>query len=443
METEKILKWHNEHAWQPFTQMKLAGDPLIVERAQGVYLYTNDGRAIIDAIGSWWVNIHGHARAELVEAAASQLGKLEHVMYAAFTHEPAVLLSRKLAGLTGMALPRVFFSDNGSTAVEVALKMAFQYFHNQGRKGKTEILTLAGGYHGDTAGTMSVGGRLEFHKLYEPFLFPVTTIPCPQISYKDLQNPECHPELYRNALAQAGEIIAARHERSAALILEPILQGAAGMVMHAPYFLRELRKLCTEFDILLIADEVFTGFGRTGSMFACEKAGIWPDLLCLSKALTGGFFPLAATLATEQIYQAFYSDNRMHTFFHGHSMTANPVGCAIALRSLELLEKMDTTLKNLELGHREGLLRVEEALADHIVETRQCGTVAAVELREQHAYSGDFAPRMIQASLGRGVSLRPLGNVVYLTPPYIINPGELERVYDVLVDSIREVIQEK
>jgi len=438
MNSEALLDYHHRHAWQPFTQMKLAGDPLLVDHARGVYLYTKDGRAIIDAIGSWWVNIHGHACPELVDAACTQLGRLEHVMYAAFSHEPAINLSRKLAELTGLELPRVFFSDNGSTAVEVALKIAFQYFYNQGRRGKTEILSLAGGYHGDTIGTMSVGGRLEFHKLYEPFLFPVTHIPCPRLSWEDLQNADRHPELYGPALQEVRAIFAARHGSSAALILEPLLQGAAGMVMHAPYFLRELRGLCDEFEVLLIADEVFTGFGRTGSMFACDQAGIRPDLLCLSKALTGGFYPLAATLATERIYEAFHSNDRMHTFFHGHSMTGNPAGCAIALRSIELLEKMTAQLQAVEQCHREGLDHVRAELQSLVKEARHLGTVAAVELNIPPAYSGEFAPRMIRASLNRGVSLRPLGNVVYVTPPYIIKADELRKVYEALVGAVRD-----
>ena len=486
MNTETLLECHRRHAWQPFTQMKLTPDPIVIERARGVYLYASDGREIIDAVGSWWVCVHGHNHPYINEAIIAQLEKIEHVMYSGFTHEPAALLGKRLAETTGGALPRVFFSDNGSTAVEIGLKMAFQYFTNQGRPEKKEIVTLEGGYHGDTIGTMSVGARSVFHAMYAPLLFPVHHAKTPRCRFADWRPDAAAPDAsdananeranananeragananerantnerasdsaraiaveraLESAVADLRRIFESRGESICAFILEPLIQGAGGMNFYPPEYLRAARALCDKYDIFLIADEVFTGCGRTGSFHACRQAGIWPDICALSKGLSAGYTAFAATLASEKVFQGFYSDNRLHTFFHGHSMTANPLGCAAAGASLDLLESEERLADGarLERLHRRFARDLEcGALGGRIRETRALGTVAAIELDLDEGYVGEFGWRFWQNAIARGALLRPLGRVIYLTPPYVISEEELARVYDILEKTALELL---
>lgn len=404
------------HLWHPYTQAQTAPAPLPIVRGEGVYLYTEDGRRILDGISSWWVNIHGHSHPALNAALAAQAGRLEHVMFAGCTHPPAVELAERLVALVPQGLTRVFYSDNGSTAVEVALKMAWQYWRNRGEP-RTAFVGLHGAYHGDTVGAMSVSGASVFTAAFEPLLFPMARVGSADALEQYLQ-------AHRGAVA--------------AVIVEPMIQGAGGMIMWPASFLAACRRLCDEYDTLLIADEVFTGFGRTGKMFACEHAAISPDIICLSKALTAGYLPLGATVATERIYEAFLSDDRSKTFFHGHSFTANPLACAVAIASLDLFADgavLDRVVR-LERQMRDGLAPL--ASLPRATDVRVMGGVAAVELRTgAGGYLDGIGPRLAAAFLERGLLLRPLGNVLYLMPPYVITDEEVEWALGQMVEVIR------
>lgn len=440
---EQILKYHHAHAWQPFTQMKLVGDPLIVERAEGVHLFTPDGQDVIDAVGSWWVSIFGHNHPDIKKAVVSQLDRLDQVMYASITHEGAANLSARLAAKTNQNLPRVFFSDNGSTAVEIALKMAFQANVNLSRPEKRGFIALSKGYHGDTVGTMSVGAREVFHAVYEPLLYPCFLVRQPVLPFVDYHNESSFEKHLSAAIDDVHRVMKENPGRICAFILEPLIQGAGGMNFYPPYYLRKIRELCDEFDIALVADEVFTGCGRTGSFFAFEKAGVWPDLIALSKGLSAGVVPFAATLASEKIYQAFYSDDRSKTFFHGHSMTGSPIGCAAALASLDLYDAgaFPQKLLHLEKNHETHLRQIASGpLAKRIREIRYLGSVAALELSIPDGYTGNFSPVFLKKCLENGALLRPLGNVIYLTPPYTITPAELAKVYEIIEKVLHEML---
>jgi adenosylmethionine-8-amino-7-oxononanoate aminotransferase len=421
--------------WHPFTQEALDPAPMRIERGEGAYLYTSDGRKILDAISSWWVNIHGHSQPRIAAAIAEQARKLEHVIFAGFTHEPAEELSRRLVRVLPPGLEHVFFSDDGSTAVEVALKMALQYWQNIGQPGKSRFIALEHAYHGDTAGAMSVGADSGFVTAFSAMRFPVWRAPsaycyrCPVGKNRATCEIDC-----LNPLAR---LLEEKHSEIAAVIAEPLLQGAGGMIVHPVEFLRGLRELTSKYDVLLIADEVLTGFGRCGRMFACELAGISPDLICLSKGLTGGFLPLAATVATSPIYESFGSADRSRTFFHGHSYTANPLGCAAAIASLQIFESEPVfeRIAAIEKVHRERapLLREHPAVGD----VRIIGTVAAIELRDDDpGYFSSVRPFLYDFYLQRGVLLRPLGNVVYVLPPYVVTEQELHGIYDVIAESL-------
>lgn len=421
--------------WHPFTQEALDPAPLRIERGEGAYLYTSDGRKILDAISSWWVNIHGHSHPRIAAAIAEQARTLEHVIFAGFTHEPAEELSRRLLRVLPAGLEHVFFSDDGSTAVEVALKMALQYWRNVGQPGKTRFIALEHAYHGDTAGAMSVGADSGFVDAFGAMRFPVLRAPsaycyrCPVGKTRASCEIDCLEPLAR-LLEQHGNEVAA-------VIAEPLLQGAGGMIVHPVEFLRGLRELASQYGVLLIADEVLTGFGRCGRMFACELAGISPDIICLSKGLTGGFLPMAATVATRAIHESFCSPDRSRTFFHGHSYTANPLGCAAGIASLEVFESEPVfeRIAAIEKVHRERapLLREHPAVGD----VRTIGAVAAIELRDDDpGYFSSLKPFLYDFYLQRGVLLRPLGNVVYILPPYVVTAEEVHRVYDVIAESL-------
>ncbi len=425
--------------WHPFTNAALDPPPLRVVRAEGVYLYTADGRKILDAVSSWWVNLHGHANPRIAAAIAEQARKMEHVVLAGFTHDAAEELAGRLRTWVRPELTHLFFSDDGSTAVEVALKLAVQYFSNQQRSEKSEIVALEHGYHGDTAGAMSVSDDSAFTDPFRSMRYPVHRVHsaychrCPV----GLKRETCHIE----CVQQIEALLAERADRIAAVIVEPLLQAAGGMIVHPVEFLQKIRAVCTRHEVLLIADEVLTGFGRTGKMFACDLAGIVPDLMCLSKGITGGFLPMGVTLCTDQVEAAFRSEDRKHTFYHGHSYTGNALACAAANASLQIFEdepvfdRIHTIAKvNAE---RLGQFRELHQVGD----TRQIGTIGAIELLAEDAgYLSAMRPKLYRFFLDRGVLLRPLGNVVYVLPPYVITPDELHRVYDVILEAIQTLL---
>jgi adenosylmethionine-8-amino-7-oxononanoate aminotransferase len=448
-----LIERDRVHLWHPYTQMKTAPDPLPIVRGEGVYLYTEDGRRLLDGISSWLVNIHGHAHPRLNQALIEQAKQLEHVVFAGCTHVPAVELAERLVALLPPGLTRVFYSDNGSTAVEVALKLAHQYWRNLGQGHRRGFITLHHAYHGDTVGAMSVSEESVFTDAFRPLLFEVTRADAPYC-YRcplGLERASCQIDCL-------GSLEAALQEHAVAgVLVEPMLQGAGGMVVWPSEFLAGVRRLCDRYGTLLIADEVLTGFGRTGRMFASEHGAVSPDIICLSKALTAGYLPLGATIATEKIFEAFFSDDRKKTFFHGHSFTANPLACAVALASLELFREHDVLgrVRRLESRLRAGLM----PLADlpNVGNVRVIGGVGIVELvgdtppsrpsatsagrrREPDTYLDGIGPRLAARFLDRGLLIRPLGQVVYFMPPYVITDDQvdwaLEQIAAVLSASL-------
>ncbi len=404
--------------WHPFTQHGL-GEPIpLVSRAEGAALYTANGRRIVDGISSWWVTTHGHCHPRIMAAIAEQARKLDQIIFAGWTHEPAEALARGLREIMPDELTRVFFSDSGSTSVEVALKMALGFRANRG-EARHRIVVMEHSYHGDTIGAMSVGARGVFNAAYAPLLFDVGRVPFPsepQVTYDALER-EC----------AAG---------AAAFIVEPLVLGAGGMLVYPPEVLAEMHRICAAYDTLFIADEVMTGWGRTGTLLACEQAGIVPDLLCLSKGLTGGAVPLAVTIASEAIWDAHYSADRSRTFFHSSSYTANPIACAAANANLAIWREEPVAERIAALS-----LRQEERLAGlsghpAIANPRRCGTITAMELGSGDAtYLSDLGPRLMAHFRQANVLLRPLGNTVYVMPPYCIEDADLDALYA----SIRKI----
>lgn len=425
--------------WHPFTNGALDPPPILVKRAEGAYLYTADGRKIVDAISSWWVNLHGHANPRIAAAIAEQAKTLEHVILAGFSHEAAEQLAARLGKWLPSDLRHLFFSDDGSTAVEVALKMAVQHFQNLGRPGKTEIVALAHGYHGDTAGAMSVSDQSPFTQPFQSMRYTVHRVHsaycyrCP-VGFK---RESCHIE----CVGQLEKLLEERGESIATVIVEPLLQGAGGMIVHPVEFLQKVRALCTKHDVLLIADEVLTGFGRTGKMFACDLANVKPDLMCVSKGITGGFLAMGVTLCTDRVERAFRSENRMHTFYHGHSYTGNALACAAANANLQIFddEPVFDRIAAIARIHAERLAQLRGM--HQVGEARQIGTMGAIELiAEDAGYLSALRPKLYGFFLERGVLLRPLGNVVYVLPPYVIEPEELHRVYDVILGAVQALL---
>ena len=430
------MNWH-PHLWHPTTQVSTSPPPLQVRRALGCELELADGRSLIDAISSWWVTLHGHGEPAIATAIARQAQELEQVIFANFSHAPAEELATRLSQLTG--LERLFFSDNGSTAVEVALKMAWQWWRNQDRCAdggtgveRRQLIAFSGAYHGDTFGAMAVGDRSLFTAAYEPLLFNVSRGAWPHTWWGD-------GEIEAKEAQALLDLEQALATPTAAVILEPLIQGASGLRMVRPEFLRAMAARVSAAGALLIADEVMTGFGRTGALFACQKAGIQPDLMALSKGLTGGFLPMGVTMASERIYQGFISDRPTDTFFHGHSFTANPLGCAAALASLDLLEQTPERFQQFEGRHRQLL----EHLGQHpgVHHQRCMGTVAAFEVDAGEAsYLNPIGLQIQRHCLEQGVYLRPLGNVVYLLPPLSISDQQLERCYGAISSAIKALL---
>jgi len=413
--------------WHPFTQHGLGIPEIKIARAEGTYLYTDDGRAIIDAISSWWVNLHGHGHPHIARAIAEQAAKLDQVIFAGFTHEPAERLAAKLLGIAPRGLEHVFFSDSGSTAVEVAIKMAVGAWHNRGHK-RRGVIALEHAYHGDMFGAMSVGQRGLFNAAYEKMLFDVSYLPFPARGVE------------HHTIDALERLLKSQPNHFAALIVEPLVLGAGGMRMYAPQLLADLAALCRHHNVFLIADEVMTGFGRTGAMFACEQAGVTPDLMCLSKGLTGGFLPMGATLASRTIYDAFYSTDRAKTFFHSTSYTGNAIACAAAVASLEIWERETVAARIAAIAkhHTQALARFRSR--PHVKDARACGTIAAIELEvPDGGYFAELGPKLNRIYLERDVLLRTLGNVVYVLPPYCTTLAELDRIYDVIDDSLAPI----
>lgn len=418
------LSLDQQHVWHPFTQAQTAAAVRPIARAEGAYLYTSDGQTILDAISSWWVTLHGHAHPHIAQAIALQANTLEQVIFAGFSHEPAARLSAELCRLTG--LQRVFFSDNGSSSVEVALKMALQYWQNQAQA-RPKILALAGGYHGDTFGAMAAGKASGFYGPFEDKLFEVNFLPCPHTWLQDPQ--QAKKEAL--ALQWLDDYLAQHGPQTAAFICEPLVQGASGMRMYSPAFLDAVLARLKAYGILVIFDEVMTGFGRTGTLFAAEQLQHQPDLMCLSKGLTAGFLPMAVTLCTEDIYNAFLGADFSRAFAHGHSFTANPLGCAAALASLELSQQTHS--------QRQYIQQAQQALIPQwqnhpkLQHARLCGTIAAVDLCNFGAYGSQSSLQLREFFLDKGILLRPLGEVVYILPPLCITTAELERVYQAVL----------
>ncbi|MEM7203624.1 MAG: adenosylmethionine--8-amino-7-oxononanoate transaminase [Planctomycetota bacterium] len=405
--------------WHPYTQHGVEPEPLAVAGAAGAWLELADGRRVLDAISSWWATLHGHAHPALVAAMTAQAARLDHVLFAGATHEPAVRLAEELLAVAPPGLQRVFYSDDGSTAVEVAIKMVLQAWAQRGEPARRVLIALDGAYHGDTFGAMAAGDPDPFFRDLQPLFFEVRRVPAVA-------------EALRGALADLGD-------RAAGFILEPLLQGAAGMRIMSVDFVRAARALCDEHGVPLIADEVMTGFGRTGAMFACERAGIAPDVLCLAKGLTGGMLPLAATLATEELFACFLHDERSRFFPHGHTFTANPIACAVALASLQLCRDHDVPGRLAAIGA--GLFVQLEDLRGHprVADLRHLGGMVGIDLRAPSGdagYLSQLAPWLRREALARDVLLRPLGNVLYALPPACVNDAEVAQ----LAAAMRELV---
>ncbi|WP_439367448.1 adenosylmethionine--8-amino-7-oxononanoate transaminase [Bradyrhizobium sp. DASA03005] len=401
--------------WHPFTQHALQGEMTRIARGEGAYLHAVDGRYIMDAISSWWVVTHGHCHPHIVSAIQEQAGKLNQIIFAGYTHEPAEELAAQLLQLTPPALEYVFFSDSGSTSVEVALKMALGYWNNIG-KPRTRIVVMQHSYHGDTVGAMSVGARGVFNAAYEPLLFDVTPIPFPA------------PGRERGTLSALYSVC--REEMPAALIVEPLILGAGGMLMYPAWVLREMKRICEDWGVLFIADEVMTGWGRTGTLFACEQADVTPDIACYSKGLTGGSLPLAVTLCRGDIFEAHYSNDRNLTFFHSSSYTANPLACAAAKANLDLWQNAHartrvSTLASMQ-EHAIRPFRADPRFAN----VRRTGTITALDLKTNDAgYLAGIGPKLQAFFKDRNLLLRPLGNTIYVMPPYCVTAAEIDQIY--------------
>lgn len=437
------------YIWHPCSQMKDYEEfpPIVIKRGEGIYLIDENGKRYIDAVSSWWVNLFGHANERISKALSDQAFQLEHAIFANFTHEPAILLAEKLVKLTPKGLSKVFFADNGSAAVEVALKMSFQYHMQSNKPKKTRFLALSDAYHGETLGALSVGSLGLYNEVFQPLL--LNTIRA--------QGPDC----YRCPFNQSRESCQAEcisfveeqfeqhHEELSAVILEPLIQAAAGMKMYPPIYLKKLRELCDRFEIHLIADEIAVGFGRTGTLFACEQAGITPDFMCLSKGITAGYLPLSVVLTTDEVYDAFYDDYQsMKAFLHSHSYTGNPLACRIAVEVMNIFEEEDVIEQNKEKSaFMEKLARDTFERHPYVGEYRQTGMVGAIELvknkETKEPFDSDLRVgyQIYKIALEKGVLLRPLGNVLYFMPPYIITKEQLQQLMTITFESIEQYFQ--
>lgn len=410
--------------WHPYTQMKTALPPVPIVRGKGACLYDENDNCYIDAVSSWWVNIHGHAHPYIARKVAEQLNELEHVIFAGFTHKPAVELAERLLAILPSNQQKAFYSDNGSTAVEVAIKMCLQYWHNHGIS-RTKILAFNNAYHGDTFGAMAVSGRSAFNAAFDNLLFEVEFIDTPNKS--NIESLKSHISNLKSELS--------------CFIFEPLVQGSSGMLMYEAKYLDELMEHCREEGVLLIADEVFTGFGRTGKRFASDHVSVQPDIMCFSKGLTGGTMALGLTTCTQQIFDAFLSDDRLKTLFHGHSYTANPVACSAGLASLDLFLDPSTqqNIDRIINSHEEFALKIKKH--PKIRAARQTGTILAIEWEtgSNTSYFSSLRDRLYQYFLEAGIILRPLGNIIYILPPYCITDEQLSYIYSKIESALDEL----
>ncbi|WP_173197435.1 adenosylmethionine--8-amino-7-oxononanoate transaminase [Geobacter sp. SVR] len=448
--TEQLQEWDKRYVWHPFTQMQdwEREEPIVIVRGEGSWLIDSEGRRYLDGVASMWTNVHGHCRKELNEALKAQVDRLEHSTLLGLASEQSILLARRLAGITPPGLDRFFYSDNGSTAMEVAVKMAFQYQVHRGRPERTRFITFKNAYHGDTLGTVSVGGIDIYHATFRPLLFETIQAPAPYC-YR-CEHGCASPAVCGMQCLSALEALMEEHGPACAgLVIEPLVQGAGGMLVQPPGFLRGVRELCDRYGLLMIADEVATGFGRTGRMFACEHENVVPDIMAISKGIAAGYLPLAVTVTNDQVYNAFRGDYaELKTFFHGHTFTGNPLACAVALKSLELFER-DNLLETLQTR----IIRLAERLArltqlPHVGDIRQCGLAAGIELvedkstRRPYPWELKTGIRVCLEARRHGVFSRPLGNTVVVFPPLAITEDELELLMDGLERSIVAVTGE-
>ncbi|MCW3122146.1 MAG: adenosylmethionine--8-amino-7-oxononanoate transaminase [Flavipsychrobacter sp.] len=412
--------------WHPYTPMKAWPEAIAIVKGEGLYLIDEDGDRYMDAISSWWVNLHGHSHPYIAQKVHDQMMELEHCIFAGFTHEPAVRLAERLLEILPANMKKIFYSDNGSTAVEVAIKMALQYWNNKGFK-KKKLVALQNAYHGDTFGAMAVSGRSIFTEAFTEFLFDVEFVPFPA------KGKEGESIATLKEILQKGDV--------AAFIIEPLVQGSAGMYMYTPDVLDQYFRLCRKFDALIIADEVMTGFGRTGPLFACDQIDTMPDMVCLSKGLTGGAIPMGITACSQAIYDAFYDDDRMKMLYHGHSFTANPTTCAAALASLDLLltPECEHSRKRIETAHA----AFAQSITGNpvIKDVRQMGTIIAIELNTgSTAYHSNIRDMMYLFFRERKIVMRPLGSIIYILPPYCITNDELQHIYDTIKELISRLM---
>jgi adenosylmethionine-8-amino-7-oxononanoate aminotransferase len=449
MDYETLKQLDHSYLWHPFTQMQewMAEEPCIISHGDGHYLIDVHGRKYLDGVSSLWCNVHGHRKKEIDDAVRAQLDRIAHSTFLGLSHVPGIKLAEKLIGIAPKGLKRVFYSDSGATAVEIALKMAVQYWQLKGVSQKTQIATLAESYHGDTVGSMSMGYSETFHRYHKSLLFPVVRITPPHaFRYYDRMS---ESDALAKSMQEAEEKFAQHKDNLAALVMEPLMQGAAGMWSQPVTYVKALAELCRRDGILLVFDEVATGFGRTGKMFAAEHAGVTPDILCLAKGLTGGYLPLAATLTSEEIFAAFLGEYKeFKTFFHGHTYTGNPLGCAAALASLELFQRENSIEKmRPRLAYLRKRLHEDFLSLPHVSDVRQWGYMVGIELVEDKANRRNYLPErrmghkvILEARRG-GVMIRPLGDVIVLMPPLSITDEELKTLLDVVCDSIRAVTE--
>jgi len=421
-----LIERDSQHLWHPYTQHKTAALPIAITKGEGALLWDENNKQYIDAIASWWVNPYGHSNKFIADAIYKQLTTLEHVLFGGFTHEPAIILAEKLLAILPTNQKKVFFSDNGSTAVEVAIKVALQFFYNKGEK-RTTIIAFENAFHGDTFAAMAASGISFYTQAFQGMFIDVVRIPVP-VKGQEQASFDALNEVIKN-------------NPCAGFIFEPLVQGAAGMVMYEPEALDQLLQICLENKVLTIADEVMTGFGKTGKTFACDYLTVKPDMICLSKALTGGTIPMAITTFTQEIFEAFYDEDINKALFHGHTFTANPTGCAAALASLELLqtEEMQNNLIRINSNHLDFKKRVENH--PKVTAARVLGVIFALEIKTETSasYYGILRNRLYDFFIENGIILRPVGNIVYILPPYIITDEQLQKVYEVVECALETV----
>jgi adenosylmethionine-8-amino-7-oxononanoate aminotransferase len=444
MTTNDALKQRDlAHVWHPCSQMKdHEWLPLIpIKSGKGVWLEDFEGQRYLDAISSWWVNLFGHAHPYINQRIREQLEQLEHVILAGFTHEPVIELSERLVAISPPGLQRCFYADNGSSAIEVALKMSYHYWKNQGQPRKTKFITLSNSYHGETLGALAVGDVALYKETYKPLLMQAITVASPDCYTREAGS--SWQEHSNRMFAHMRKALEQHADEVCAVFVEPLVQCAGNMRMYDPVYLRLLREACDEFNVHLIADEIAVGFGRTGTLFACDQAGISPDIMCLSKGLTGGYLPLSVALTSEQIYQAFYDEYaKLTAFLHSHSYTGNPLACSAALATLDLFARDDVLANNRQLASTMAAAVSELQAHPHVAEVRQTGMILAIEMikhkntREAYPWQERRGLKVYQNALQQGVLLRPLGNVVYFMPPYLINSDEIHLMAKVAIDGI-------